>query len=107
VIGIRVSFCHAPYDVGTSHCYHASRFPGSLAVCNPNSPGTIATATGEQCGAYFLFAGRYRELLAAEGIELQIRHIATWTLVSGLVATFSRNRMATYQRKLSVRWSPA
>ena len=74
---------------------------------NPAPPRTITIATGERDSAFFLFAGRYRELLAAEGIELQIRHIATWTLVSGLVATFSRNRMATYQRKLSVRWSPA
>ncbi len=33
-------------------------------------------ATGQQDGAYYLFAQRYRELLAAEGIELKIRQTA-------------------------------
>lgn len=49
---------------------------------NPAPPRTITIATGERDSAFFLFAGRYRELLAAEGIELQIRHTAAWTLLS-------------------------
>ncbi|MEN8761230.1 MAG: TAXI family TRAP transporter solute-binding subunit [Thiogranum sp.] len=43
---------------------------------NPAAPRTIVIATGQEGGAYFLFAERYRELLAAEGIELQIRQTA-------------------------------
>ena len=43
---------------------------------NPAPPRTIVIATGQKDGAYFQFAERYRELLAAEGIELQIRETA-------------------------------
>ena len=43
---------------------------------NPAPPRTVVIATGQEDGAYFLFAERYRELLAAEGIELQIRRTA-------------------------------
>lgn len=43
---------------------------------NPAPPRTVVIATGQQDGAYFLFAERYRELLAAEGIDLQIRQTA-------------------------------
>ena len=43
---------------------------------NPAAPRTVVIATGQKDGAYFLFAERYRELLAAEGIELQIRRTA-------------------------------
>jgi len=43
---------------------------------NPAPPRTVVIATGQEDGAYFLFAERYRELLAAEGIELQIRQTA-------------------------------
>jgi TRAP-type uncharacterized transport system substrate-binding protein len=43
---------------------------------NPAAPRTVVIATGQEDGAYFLFAERYRELLAAEGIELQIRQTA-------------------------------
>ncbi len=43
---------------------------------NPAPPRTVVIATGQQDGAYFLFAERYRELLAADGIELQIRQTA-------------------------------
>jgi len=43
---------------------------------NPAPPRTVVIATGQQDGAYFLFAERYRELLAAEGIELKIRQTA-------------------------------
>jgi TRAP-type uncharacterized transport system substrate-binding protein len=43
---------------------------------NPAPPRTITIATGHADGAYFLFAERYRELLAAEGIGLEIRETA-------------------------------
>jgi len=40
---------------------------------NPAPPGTIVIATGTEDGAYFLFARRYREWLAKDGIELELR----------------------------------
>jgi len=43
---------------------------------NPAPPRSIVIATGQQDGAYFKFAERYRDLLATEGIELQIRQTA-------------------------------
>ncbi len=43
---------------------------------NPAPPRTIVIATGQQNGAYFQFAQRYRELLAQQGIDLQIRETA-------------------------------
>jgi len=43
---------------------------------NPAPPRTIVIATGQKDGAYSLFAERYRELLATEGIELTIRETA-------------------------------
>jgi TRAP transporter TAXI family solute receptor len=43
---------------------------------NPAPPTTITIATGHEDGAYYLFAQRYRELLAAEGIDLLIRPTA-------------------------------
>ena len=43
---------------------------------NPAPPTTITIATGHEDGAYYLFAQRYREQLAAEGIELIIRSTA-------------------------------
>ena len=43
---------------------------------NPAPPRTIVIATGQKDGAYYQFAERYRELLEAEGIELQIRETA-------------------------------
>ena len=43
---------------------------------NPPPPRTIVIATGQQDGAYYLFAERYRERLAAEGIDLQILETA-------------------------------
>jgi TRAP-type uncharacterized transport system substrate-binding protein len=43
---------------------------------NPAPPRTIVIATGQEDGAYTLFAERYRELLAVEGIELRIRRTA-------------------------------
>jgi len=43
---------------------------------NPAPPTTVTIATGHEDGAYYLFAQRYREQLAAEGIELIIRSTA-------------------------------
>ena len=40
---------------------------------NPAPPRTIVIATGAEDGAYALFARRYRELLAADGITLELR----------------------------------
>ena len=40
---------------------------------DPAPPGTIVIATGHEDGAYFLFAEQYREILRAEGINLEIR----------------------------------
>ena len=39
---------------------------------DPAPPDHIRIATGEKSGAYYLFARRYREALAREGIDLQI-----------------------------------
>jgi len=39
---------------------------------DPAPPDRIRIATGEKSGAYYLFAKRYREALAREGIDLQI-----------------------------------
>lgn len=43
---------------------------------NPAPPRTITVATGGKDGAYYHFAKQYRELLAAEGIELKILETA-------------------------------
>jgi TRAP transporter TAXI family solute receptor len=43
---------------------------------NPAPPRTLVIATGHTDGAYYLFARRYRELLAENGIELEIRTTA-------------------------------
>jgi len=43
---------------------------------NPAPPRTLVIATGQADGAYYLFARRYRELLAQNGIELEIRTTA-------------------------------
>ena len=43
---------------------------------NPAPPRTLVIATGHTDGAYFLFARRYRELLAQNDIELDIRTTA-------------------------------
>ena len=43
---------------------------------NPAPPRTLIMATGQPEGAYYLFAQRYRELLAENDIELEIRTTA-------------------------------
>jgi TRAP transporter TAXI family solute receptor len=43
---------------------------------NPAPPRTLVIATGHADGAYYLFAQRYRELLAHNGVELDIRTTA-------------------------------
>jgi len=43
---------------------------------NPAPPRTVVIATGHADGAYYLFATQYREILARNGIELQIRTTA-------------------------------
>jgi TRAP transporter TAXI family solute receptor len=43
---------------------------------NPAPPRTIVIATGHKDGAYFLFAEHYREILAREGVTLEIRSTA-------------------------------
>ena len=43
---------------------------------NPAPPRTLIMATGQPEGAYYLFARRYRELLAENDIELEIRTTA-------------------------------
>ena len=43
---------------------------------NPAPPDTITIATGQQGGAYVLFAERYREILAGEDITLNILETA-------------------------------
>ncbi len=43
---------------------------------DPAPPGSIVIATGAEEGAYFLYARRYREQLAADGIELELRNSA-------------------------------
>jgi len=43
---------------------------------NPAPPHTITIATGQADGAYYLFAERYRELLAEASVTLEIRKTA-------------------------------
>ena len=43
---------------------------------NPAPPHTITIATGQADGAYFLFAERYREILAEDAVTLRIRKTA-------------------------------
>jgi TRAP transporter TAXI family solute receptor len=43
---------------------------------NPAPPRSLVIATGHEDGAYYLFAQRYRELLAGAGIELEVRTTA-------------------------------
>jgi TRAP transporter TAXI family solute receptor len=43
---------------------------------NPAPPHTLVIATGQMDGAYYLFAQHYREQLAQDGIELEIRTTA-------------------------------
>ena len=43
---------------------------------NPAPPHTITIATGQADGAYYLFAERYRELLAEAAVTLEIRRTA-------------------------------
>ncbi|NNJ93523.1 MAG: TAXI family TRAP transporter solute-binding subunit [Halobacteria archaeon] len=43
---------------------------------NPAPPRSLVIATGDADGAYYLFARRYRELLAENGIELEVRTTA-------------------------------
>ncbi|MGD2055723.1 MAG: TAXI family TRAP transporter solute-binding subunit [Gammaproteobacteria bacterium] len=40
---------------------------------NPAPPRSITIASGQTDGAYFLFAERYREILAEDGVTLEIR----------------------------------
>jgi TRAP transporter TAXI family solute receptor len=43
---------------------------------NPAPPRSVVIATGHQDGSYYLFARQYQEILARNGIELQIRTTA-------------------------------
>ena len=43
---------------------------------NPAPPSRITIATGHEDGAYYLFARHYQELLAQNGVELEIRTTA-------------------------------
>jgi TRAP-type uncharacterized transport system substrate-binding protein len=43
---------------------------------NPAPPDTITIATGQPDGAYLLFAERYRDVLAKDGITLNILETA-------------------------------
>jgi TRAP transporter TAXI family solute receptor len=43
---------------------------------NPAPPHTITIATGQADGAYYLFAERYREILARDAVTLKIRRTA-------------------------------
>jgi hypothetical protein len=42
----------------------------------PAPPRTITIATGDKSGAYYAFAQRYREILARDGVALEIRNTA-------------------------------
>ena len=43
---------------------------------NPAPPHTLVIASGQTDGAYYLFAQRYQQRLAQDGIELEIRATA-------------------------------
>lgn len=45
-------------------------------LLGPRCPNHVVLATGSQDGAYFAFANRYREILAKEGITLELRTTA-------------------------------
>lgn len=45
-------------------------------LIGPACPRKIVIATGSRTGAYFAFAQQYREILARDGIELEIRNTA-------------------------------
>ena len=81
---------HGRHDIAPLHRYKPVRLLtfGSAALLtlagfaiawqfvNPAPPRTLVIATGQPEGAYYLFAQRYRELLAENDIELEIRTTA-------------------------------
>jgi len=81
---------HGRHDIAPLHRYKPVRLLtfGSAALLtlagfaiawqfvNPAPPRTLVIATGQPEGAYYLFAERYRALLAENNIELEIRTTA-------------------------------
>ena len=53
-----------------------SGFAIAWQFVNPAPPHTLVIATGQMDGAYYLFAQHYRERLAQNGVELEIRTTA-------------------------------
>ena len=62
--------------IGTSLLLTLIGFIIAWQFVNPAPPRTLTLATGQADGAYYLFAQRYRDLLAQNGIELEIRNTA-------------------------------
>ena len=48
----------------------------SFSLIEPPCPKHIVIATGSDTGAYFEYANRYREILAKDGITLEVRTTA-------------------------------
>jgi TRAP transporter TAXI family solute receptor len=58
---------------GPSLLLLAAGFAVAYLFVEPAPPGRIEIATGGRGGAYFSFAERYRDIVAAEGVELVLR----------------------------------
>ena len=61
---------------GTAALLAMAGFVVAWQFVNPAPPHTLVIATGQADGAYYLFAQRYRELLAENDITLEIRTTA-------------------------------
>jgi TRAP-type uncharacterized transport system substrate-binding protein len=48
----------------------------AVVILNPLPPCSVTMATGPEGGAYYEFGKRYREILAREGIDLQLKPTA-------------------------------
>ena len=51
-------------------------FASTPLLIGPKCPQHVVIATGSQEGAYFAFANRYREILARDGITLEVKSTA-------------------------------
>lgn len=76
---------------GTAALLAMAGFVVAWQFVNPAPPHTLVIATGQADGAYYLFAQRYRELLAENDITLEIRTTAGSIENLGLLADGSVN----------------
>ncbi len=62
--------------IGTALLVTLIGFVIAWQFVNPAPPRSLTIATGHMDGAYYLFAQRYKELLAQNGVELEIQTTA-------------------------------